>query len=50
MKVILNVDNIEELKVLITEFNEGKRRLPYWEFQSFSPGVLIAIEKLGKDK
>lgn len=50
MKIILNIETIEELKALITEFNDRKRELPRWEFESFNPSVLIGIEKLAKDK
>lgn len=50
MKCILNIESPDELKSLIAEFKEGKRQLPTWEFNSFSPGVLVGIEKLAINK
>ena len=50
MKCILNIESVEELKKLITEFKEGKRQVPRWDFRSFSPSILVGIEKLATDK
>lgn len=50
MKSILNIESIEELKILMAEYSEGKRQIPRWEFETFSPSILIGIEKLAKDK
>ncbi len=50
MKCILNIDSVEQLNKLLTEFKEGKRQVPSWDFNSFDPGVLIGIEKLASEK
>lgn len=50
MKCILNINSIEQIKSLLKEFKEDRRRIPSWEFDSFNPELLIGIENLAKEK
>ncbi len=46
IKCLLNIDNPKDISELISEYTEGKRRLPRWEFESFDPVSLIGFDKL----
>lgn len=45
-KVLLAVDTPKDLEPLFKSYQDGSRRLPSWEFESFNPVVLIGYEHL----
>jgi hypothetical protein len=46
VKVLLAIDKPADLKELLTSYKEDKRRLPRWDFESFSPAALLCYENL----
>jgi len=46
VKVLLAIDKPAELGPLLQSYKEGKRKLPRWEFDSFSPSALLGYENL----
>jgi len=45
-KVLLGIDKPSDLKELLLSYQENKRNLPMWDFESFNPAVLLGYEKL----
>ena len=43
---LLGIESPKDLELLLTSYQEGTRRLPRWEFDSFSPAQLLGYEKL----
>ena len=48
IKCLLTIDKPEDLKDLLNSYKERKRRLPRWEFESFSPADLLGYDQLAK--
>jgi len=46
MKCLFDIKNPDDFKQLLEEYEQGKRKLPRWEFESFNPALLLNIEKL----
>lgn len=46
MKCLFDIKNSDDFKQLLEEYEQGKRKLPRWEFNSFNPALLLNIEKL----
>ena len=46
IKCLFDTDSPDDFKQLLEEYNQGKRKLPRWEFNSFNPALLLNIEKL----
>jgi|TARA_R100000005_G_scaffold96611_1_gene85120 hypothetical protein len=46
VKVLLGVESKNELEKLWKEFETGKRKIPRWQFDSFSPKNLIGYDEL----
>lgn len=44
---LLGVPGLEPIKAKLEQFSQDKRSLPRWEFHSFSPSALMAIDSLG---
>lgn len=45
-RVLLANKSAQELEVLLKAYTDGSRRLPRWEFESFSPATLLGFEYL----
>jgi len=45
-KVILGIDNPSDLNELMTAYKTNNRILPRWQFESFSPSVLLGFQQL----
>jgi hypothetical protein len=48
MKCLLAVTDVNDLKEQVELYKADRRRLPSWQFESFSPSVLLGFENLGK--
>lgn len=48
VKCLLAIENPEDLNALIEAYKTGKQQLPSWEFDSFSPAVLLGFDQLAK--
>lgn len=48
VKCLLGVDKPEDLNQLLELYATGKKRLPSWGFESFSPRTLLGFENLAK--
>jgi len=48
VKCLLDVNHVNDLKEQIEGYKADRRRLPTWEFESFSPSVLLGFENLAK--
>ena len=46
VKVLLTIEKPADLEELLQSYKEGKRKLPSWEFNSFSPSALLGYENL----
>jgi len=46
VKILLSIDKPSDLDELLNSYKEGKRQLPKWKFESFSPSPLLGYEKL----
>lgn len=45
-KVLLAIENPNDLEPLLNSYRDGSRKLPRWEFDSFDPAALLGYEKL----
>jgi len=48
VKCLLAIDKPEDLNELLELYKTNQKKLPSWEFESFSPSVLLGFEKLSK--
>jgi hypothetical protein len=48
VKCLLAIQSPSDLEGLLNAYKEDKRRLPRWEFESFSPSALLGYEQLAK--
>ena len=48
VKCLLAIQSPADLEGLLNAYKEDKRRLPRWEFESFSPSALLGYEHLAK--
>ena len=48
VKCLLAINTPGDLEALLSKYKEGKRRLPKWEFNSFSPHELLGYDQLAK--
>ncbi len=48
VKCLLAIQSPADLEGLLNAYKEGKRKLPQWEFGSFSPAALLGYEQLSK--
>lgn len=48
VKCLLAIQSPEDLEGLLNAYKEDKRRLPRWEFESFSPSALLGYDQLAK--
>jgi hypothetical protein len=48
VKCLLAIDSPADLEGLMNAYKEDKRRLPRWEFESFSPSALLGYDQLAK--
>ncbi len=46
IKCLFDINSPDDFKQLLEEYNQKKRELPKWEFNSFNPALLLNIEKL----
>ncbi len=46
MKCLFDIQSPDDFKQLLEEYQQGKRKLPRWQFESFDPSLLLNIEKL----
>lgn len=46
VKGLLGIEFLAELEPLIKSYQEGKRRLPTWQFDTIHPAVLLGYDKL----
>ena len=46
VKVLLAIKTPKDLESLLKSYQDGSRRLPRWEFESFNPAALLGYEKL----
>lgn len=46
VKCILNIDKLSDIGELIESYHSGKRQLPTWQGNSFSPPVLLGHDQL----
>ena len=46
IKCLFDIQSPDDFKQLLQEYQQGKRKLPSWEFDSFNPALLLNIEKL----
>ncbi|MEP1151779.1 MAG: SEFIR domain-containing protein [Balneola sp.] len=46
-KVLLGIENKDELKLIIDEFKTGKRKAPRWQHRGINPEVLLGFDQLG---
>ncbi|MEI3776562.1 SEFIR domain-containing protein [Pectobacterium brasiliense] len=48
VKCILNIDKPSDLNELMNVYKTDRQRLPRWQFESFSPSVLLGFERLAQ--
>jgi len=48
VKCLLAIDSPADLEWLMNAYEEDKRRLPRWKFESFSPSTLLGFDQLAK--
>jgi hypothetical protein len=48
VKCMLAIDNPEDLNELLESYKTNQQKLPRWQFDSFSPAVLLGFDQLGK--
>lgn len=46
VKTVLGVDSPDDLAEVLESYKQGRRRLPRWEMNSFSPSALLGYESL----
>ncbi len=46
IKCLFDIESPDDLKQLLEEYQQDKRGLPSWEFDSFNPALLLNIERL----
>ncbi|MBO8131928.1 MAG: TIR domain-containing protein [Candidatus Marinimicrobia bacterium] len=46
IKCLFDIDDPNDLKLLLEEYNQCRRQLPTWQFESFNPSLLSNIERL----
>jgi hypothetical protein len=46
MKCVLSIDKPSDLDELMEAYKTNRERLPQWDFESFSPSVLLGYEQL----
>ena len=46
VKCILGIDNPSDLDELMEAYKTDRQRLPRWQFESFSPSILIGYDQL----
>jgi len=46
VKCLLAIDSPEELRKLLDAYKSGEQKLPRWQFESFSPAVLLGLDQL----
>jgi len=46
LKRLFDIEKKSDLEPLLKAFQEGKLRVPTWEFESFSPSALLGFELL----
>lgn len=47
-KYVLGIDKLSDLNELMNAYNTGRKKLPTWQFESFSPSVLLGFERLAQ--
>ena len=47
IKCLLDIKSPDDFEQLLGKYQQGKRKLPGWQFYSLSPALLLNIEKLG---
>ena len=47
VKALLGIESPDDLSELLESYKQNGRRLPKWEFNSFSPSALLGYESLG---
>lgn len=50
IKCLFNIQSKKELEILINDFETGKKKVPSWQFYSFSPKLLMNFEKLATEE
>ncbi|MBN4078547.1 TIR domain-containing protein [Gammaproteobacteria bacterium AH-315-C21] len=48
MKCLLAIEKPEDLNELLESYKSDRQKLPRWQFDSFSPSVLLGFEKLAE--
>lgn len=46
IKCLLAIDSLEQIEWLLNEYEEGSKKLPRWQFESFNPTLLLGFDKL----
>lgn len=46
IKILIGIDSPKELSELLDAYSQDRKRLPRWEFNSFSPSALLGYENL----
>ena len=49
IKCLLNINKPEDIDSLLRSYEEGKRKLPRWEYESFNPKLLLGYDQLAKN-
>lgn len=45
-KYVLGIDKLSDLNELMNAYDTGQKKLPTWQYESFSPSVLLGFEQL----
>ncbi len=45
-KGLIAIESVTDLEPLLKSYQDGTRKLPRWEFEGFSPSVLLGYEQL----
>lgn len=45
-KGLIAIESAKDLEPLLMSYQDGTRQLPKWDFESFSPSVLLGYEQL----
>lgn len=48
VKCLLGIDKPEDLNELLESYKSDRQKLPRWQFESFSPSILLGFEQLAK--
>lgn len=48
VKCLLNIEKPDDLNDLLESYKTDKQKLPRWQFDSFSPSILLGVEQLAK--